>query len=738
MKTRTFVSILIVIFATLIFVNSSLYADKGSIPFEPDVKIFEPNQRALIAWNGWEEILLLTTDLHASVSTKVLEVIPLPSEPEVTKGDIEVFQKATELINEKLAVQSKLSESRAKGEKGVKAEAMEPAGEITFHEKIGAHDISVAHVLNNQGFVEWINEYLKSVGVINPQIPGGLRTVIAEYLEEGFRWFVFDVVQLGTKPKTNEAIQYKFETPFLYYPLRITRTEVGYTNIDLLILTPETEDQYKFIGIPEERLEFPHEPIPLTREELVNLFIWGEGMERYSSFEYLFFYQERPYLRIWRIEDYLSSFKKDLIVKSLDGSTELMDACFMGSQTETKRLIMQGVDVNERDVNGGTALLYATWQGQTEVTQLLIEAGADVNTRTYYGWTALMSASYHGNPEIAQLLITYGADVTIKDNSGNTALKVARESGHTEVARVLIERGAEVNTQDNNGHTALMLALQEGHTAIAKMLIEKGVDVNARDKGGHTALMLTLQEGHIEFAQLLIDYGADVNAINNYGDTALIWALEMGHLEIAKLLIEVGVDVNAKNQRGQTALLRAAEHGHIKIVNLLLEAGADVNVRMKNDETILMWALRGGHTKILQLLLQIGADVNVRMKNDETVLMWAAGGGLTEIVQLLLQAGADVNVRDEDGWTVLMWALRGGHTEIVQLLLQAGADVNVRDEGDWTALMWAAQHGHTEVVRIMLLAGTDVNAKTLRDALRVARRNGHSKIVQLIRKARRK
>ena len=88
----------------VVFLSPTLYADRGSIPFNPNVKIFEPNQRAMIAWNGEEEILLLTTDLRASAPTKVLEVIPLPSKPEVKRGDIEVFKRATALINKKIRI----------------------------------------------------------------------------------------------------------------------------------------------------------------------------------------------------------------------------------------------------------------------------------------------------------------------------------------------------------------------------------------------------------------------------------------------------------------------------------------------------------------------------------------------------------------------------------------------------------------------------------------------------------
>ena len=86
MKTRTLVPTKILVLVVLICIHLPLYADKGSIPFNANVQIFEPNQRALIAWNGLEEILLLTTDLYASETTKILEVIPLPSEPEVEKG----------------------------------------------------------------------------------------------------------------------------------------------------------------------------------------------------------------------------------------------------------------------------------------------------------------------------------------------------------------------------------------------------------------------------------------------------------------------------------------------------------------------------------------------------------------------------------------------------------------------------------------------------------------------------
>jgi len=110
----------------ILLAAGAAWADRGSIPFKPWVKIFEPNQRAMIAWNGREQILLLSTDLRASEPTKVLEVIPLPAEPKVSKGDVEVFRKATELINRKLPLLRREGRA-APGEEGAGRPARLPS-----------------------------------------------------------------------------------------------------------------------------------------------------------------------------------------------------------------------------------------------------------------------------------------------------------------------------------------------------------------------------------------------------------------------------------------------------------------------------------------------------------------------------------------------------------------------------------------------------------------------------------
>ena len=280
-----------------LIIISFCFANRGMIPVNPYVQIFEPTQRAMIAWNGSEEILLLSTDISASESTMVLEVLPLRTEPTVKKGDIETFRRATELINSKIQVP--LASGKRNGDtEGPRT----PGGEVTFHEQIGAHDISVTHLLDPESFVEWVREYLASLDIEGDIISVDMKNLIDEYIDDDFQWFVFDVVTIGTETMTNEPIQYRFLTNKLFYPLKITSTVSGETSVELLILTPRLLKN--FPGLPITSVSLPHDPISITNDELQMLDEDMHGLlTKYDQLK----------LRIWNIRGALESFKEDLI-----------------------------------------------------------------------------------------------------------------------------------------------------------------------------------------------------------------------------------------------------------------------------------------------------------------------------------------------------------------------------------------------------------------------------------------
>lgn len=290
--------IFLIIILVMILAPSLCLADRGMIPHDPNVQLFEPNQRALIAWSGQEEILLLTTDLRASAPTRVLEVLPCPSEPTVKKGSLKTFEHATYVINTHI----RRPDKKRNGGKSVDSHSRDQsAGEVTFHAQIGAHDVSVTHVLSGDGFVSWIENALKNQGVKNPTVPAWVKSAISGYIAEGFDWFVFDSVELGPEIKTAQPLAYRFKTDRLFYPLKITKVN-GPTTVDLIILTPKLLST--FPQLPSDRVELPHPPFEITGREL--RFIDKDISALLGD-------KDGMTLRIWKIRDHGKGFDKDLI-----------------------------------------------------------------------------------------------------------------------------------------------------------------------------------------------------------------------------------------------------------------------------------------------------------------------------------------------------------------------------------------------------------------------------------------
>ncbi len=110
-----------------------------------------------------------------------------------------------------------------------------------------------------------------------------------------------------------------------------------------------------------------------------------------------------------------------------DGSTELMNAALENDSETIKRLIEDGVDLEEVDMNGYTALQWAVSYDQYNAAQVLLEAGANPNAIDYYGDSPLIMAVVTESVDMVNLLLKYGADPTLRDSEGKTAYDYAVE-----------------------------------------------------------------------------------------------------------------------------------------------------------------------------------------------------------------------------------------------------------------------------------------------------------------------
>jgi hypothetical protein len=290
------------------------HADRGMIPFRANVQLYEPNQRALIAWNGVEEILVLSTDVYASEPTKVLHILPCPSEPAFKAADPGVFNTATRFLNEHWRKQG---HTRGPAfQPGAPTRAVESAGEVIKQEIIGSHNISVTRVTDATGFCNWAEEYLASLGAEAPKINPRMRSAIEGYISRGMQYFVYDVVELGKTLKTNEPIQYSFKSSSLFYPLVLTHTNDKSVYINLLILTSQATSVFPELPIKNIVGEIQFPLAGMVPEAMPCILSPKQLQELGPDLNQLFRGKETVVLREWYIQpEYGSSFYHDLVAR---------------------------------------------------------------------------------------------------------------------------------------------------------------------------------------------------------------------------------------------------------------------------------------------------------------------------------------------------------------------------------------------------------------------------------------
>jgi hypothetical protein len=217
-------------------------ADRGGIPLG-GAWYREDAQNAIAAWNGREEVLLLSTDLRSERPGRLLEMLPLPSAPScIMKGDRQQFLTFIELFNQKIEL---LPGGDNSGQGGLRSPGAAPdnasAVSILFKQSIGAHNLTVARVDDCDGFAGWVRAFADQSGVTEYSVGAELLEGVERQLADGICHFVFDVVETGPEVRSQDPLVYRFNTTRLYYPMEITAASYGnnggdYPRVNLFLL----------------------------------------------------------------------------------------------------------------------------------------------------------------------------------------------------------------------------------------------------------------------------------------------------------------------------------------------------------------------------------------------------------------------------------------------------------------------------------------------------------------------
>ena len=166
------------------------------------------------------------------------------------------------------------------------------------------------------------------------------------------------------------------------------------------------------------------------------------------------------------------------IAKKLLGYNDLIGASSYGDIEEVKRLVEQGVNLDDQDREGQTALIVSAKNGHYYITKFLLEAGANPNLTTEDQKNAFIYACMYDHKYVAILYL-------ISENKG------------------------ELNRQDNMGMTGLMYACKKKYDDLVQTLVlDSRIDLNIKDCYDHTALTWAINTGNNKIIDILRKAGA--------------------------------------------------------------------------------------------------------------------------------------------------------------------------------------------------------------------------------------
>ncbi|MCK5560873.1 MAG: DUF2330 domain-containing protein, partial [Thermoplasmata archaeon] len=290
-------ALLIIIVAIL--PGSTVTSDKGGISITHiDIPLYEPGQKAIICWDGAEELLILSTDVKASQTTKVLEIMPLPAEPEIFTCNYTIFESVKKLVEWQEAQDKSVSGGLGDGDT---SSEKPPEIDIIFHKSLGIHNLTVIKAYTATGFANWTSEFIRSVGLTPMTYPKAEKLAEA-YISRDIQYFVLDIIELTPELSSPEPLIYKFKSNSVYYPMEITSLTGGESQILLFILTPyeqvkgsydKKEDSFlseKTTTWQDEKfieLEPPNSPVSFKKITSTNVntrVFQDHGVETYDGF----------------------------------------------------------------------------------------------------------------------------------------------------------------------------------------------------------------------------------------------------------------------------------------------------------------------------------------------------------------------------------------------------------------------------------------------------------------------
>ncbi|XP_051169148.1 putative ankyrin repeat protein RF_0381 [Leptopilina boulardi] len=271
--------------------------------------------------------------------------------------------------------------------------------------------------------------------------------------------------------------------------------------------------------------------------------------------------------------------------------------------------------LNIENDKGETALHYAVSQQHLEAINFLLIEGIDVNCKNITKWTPLHYAVCLENENICKLLLNFGANVNTNDDGENNPLHLVCGYRLGKIFRGFDDLSINIFRQ----YTRRILF----NSIIIELLLKHGADANREGNNGKKILFHVCEAERSEEMLILLKFGANIHVEDSSGNKILHYAVVYTQsIEIVDFLLNNGLDIDVKNNQGNTPLMFLIQKEIIDVdlsmIEFLIERGTSLSVENNYDYTVFGMALLHRNEDVILMLLQLEGDIFLKQDwNDE-------------------------------------------------------------------------------------------------------------------------
>lgn len=325
----------------------------------------------------------------------------------------------------------------------------------------------------------------------------------------------------------------------------------------------------------------------------------------------------------------------------------------------SKKVLINGLDINAIDDNNESALFRAIRVSDIELVSFLLEAGVDPNIQNNYSQTVLFETAYQGidSIDILLLLLKYNADPTISNNQNQTLYEVLNNIIlHTHGKKTLDDKFI-LSKISKEGQYILVLK---------ELLEDNKKDLNFLDSTGNPLFFNPLLNDHFPLFKLYIKNGLDIQNTNSHNHNVffeyVLTVFKDDNLDVdfqnnVSMLISSKLDQNYQDDTGYTIVHKIlGTKCNIHLFDILTQVVLfDYALTDKLGRSVMHTAVWNNKTKIMKRLHLIDPNiVNISDNYGILPITYAALLGSQELVLLFIKLGANV----KSGLTIPDYAIK--------------------------------------------------------------------------------